>query len=174
MQQPRPPTPPRPPSIAKTESPPVDMEEVSPRSVDQKSERRIAQLAFKKAIRRGTCTLKELIDQFYVIEESYMISDYWEGIKVEWLKGCAMSKEEEKPDGVKPLNLRDFLKYAVSKKIKFKQHHIVDILRNDSENHDMSLKSFIKLLVLASCGGDRTKIGISNFKKLMNHMDIAK
>lgn len=64
--------------------------------------------------------MKELIDQFYVIEESYMISDYLNGIRAEWLKGCAMSKEPEKDDGVKPLNLRDFLKYAVSKKIKFK------------------------------------------------------
>lgn len=148
------------------------MEDVSARSQDQKSERRMAQLAFKKAIRRGTCTLKELIDQFYVIEESYMISDYWDGIKEEWIKGCAMSKEEEKDDGLKPLNVRDFLKYAVNKKIKFKQPHIVEILRNESEHHDISLKSFIKLLVLASCGGDRSKIGISNFKKLMKHMDI--
>ena len=103
-----------------------------------------------------------------------MISDYLQGIRTEWLKGCAMGKEPEKDDGVKPLNLRDFLKYAVTKKIKFKQHHIIDILRNDSEHDDISLKSFIKLLVLASCGGDRTKIGISNFKKLMTHMDITK
>ena len=150
------------------------MDEVSPRSQDQRSERRIAQLAFKKAIRRGTCTLKELIDQFYIIEESYMISDYWEGIRAEWLKGCALSKEPEKDDGVKPLSMQSFLKYAVSKKIKFKQHHIKEILKGDSELDDINLKSFVKLLILASCGGDRTKIGISNFKKLMNHMDISK
>ena len=103
-----------------------------------------------------------------------MVSDYWEGIKVEWLKGCAMSKEDKDDGSVKPLNMRDFLKYAVSKKIKFKQPHIVEILKNESENDDISQKSFIKLLVLASCGGDRTKIGISNFKKLMKHMDINK
>lgn len=38
-----------------------------------RTEREVAQLAFKKAIRRGRCTLKELIDHFYVIEERHMI-----------------------------------------------------------------------------------------------------
>ena len=103
-----------------------------------------------------------------------MISDYWGGITIEFNKGKAMSKDEANANGYKPLGLREFLKYAVTKKIKFKQHHIVDILRDESEHHDVSQKSFIKLMVLASCGGDRTKIGISNFKKLMNHMDISK
>ena len=103
-----------------------------------------------------------------------MISDYWDDIRTEWLKGCNMSKEAEKDDGVKPLSMQNFLKYAVSKKIKFKQNHIKEILRNESALDDISLKSFVKLLILASCGGDRTKIGISNFKKLMNHMDITK
>lgn len=31
---------------------------------------------------------------------------------------------------------------------------------------------FVSLLVLASCGGERTKLGIGNFKQLMEHMGI--
>ena len=51
---------------------------------------------------------------------------------------------------------------------------MVEILRGESAHDNITFKSFIKLLILASCGGDRTKIGISNFKKLMQHMDIFK
>lgn len=72
----------------------------------------------------------------------------------------------------KPLTLKDFLKYAVEKKVKYKQHNVVEILRDESSHTNITFASFVKLLILASCGGDRTKIGISNFKKLMNHMDI--
>ena len=42
-------------------SPDMD-DNISPRSSVQRSERKAAQAAFKKAISRGTCTLKELID----------------------------------------------------------------------------------------------------------------
>ena len=62
----------------------------------------------------------------------------------------------------------------MEKKIKFKQHHVIDILRDESAHDNITFKSFVKLLILASCGGDRTKIGISNFRKLMAHMDIYK
>ena len=59
--------------------------------------------------------------------------------------------------------MKDFLKYAVEKKIRFKQNEIHAILSGDSEPDNISLQSFIKLLILASCAGDRTKIGIRNF-----------
>ena len=39
------------------------------------------QVAFKKAIRKGKLTIKELIDQFYEYEETYVIADYLEKIK---------------------------------------------------------------------------------------------
>ena len=51
---------------------------------------------------------------------------------------------------------------------------MVEILREESKHDNISFISFIKLLILASCGGDRQKIGQSNFKKLMNHMDIER
>ena len=105
-----------------------------------------------------------------------MISDYLNGITIEFNKACAMNKDDENrsANGKTPLVLKALVKYAITKKIKFKPHHIVEILKNDSEDHDISQKSFIKLMVLASCSGHRTKIGISNFKKLMNHMNISK
>lgn len=31
---------------------------------------------------------------------------------------------------------------------------------------------FMNLLILASCGGERTKLGVNNFTKLMSHMSI--
>jgi len=31
---------------------------------------------------------------------------------------------------------------------------------------------FRRLLILACCGGDKTKLGASNFRKLMQHMGI--
>ena len=39
------------------------------------------QIAFKKAIRRGTYTLKELIEQFYLVEEPYVIAEFLTPIK---------------------------------------------------------------------------------------------
>ena len=44
-------------------------------------ERKAMQVAFKRAIRKGTLTIKELIDQFYEYEETYVIADYLEKIK---------------------------------------------------------------------------------------------
>lgn len=88
----------------------------------QRSDRKAAQAAFKKAIRRGTCTLKELIDQFFIIEERYMIQDYKDGLRTNFAFAQAISQNAINADGEKPLSLKDFLKYAVDKKIKFKQH----------------------------------------------------
>ena len=51
---------------------------------------------------------------------------------------------------------------------------MIEILRSESAHDNITFPSFIKLLILASCGGDKTKIGISNYKKLMHHMDIFK
>jgi hypothetical protein len=101
-----------------------------------------------------------------------MIKDYSGGLRTNFAFAQAISQSSIDADGQKPLTLKDFLKYAVDKKIKFKQHHVIEILRGESEHNNIKYYSFIKLLILASCGGDRTKIGISNFKKLMHHMDI--
>lgn len=46
-----------------------------------RTEREVAQLAFKKAIRMGRCTLKELIDHFFVIEERHMIEQFMKGMQ---------------------------------------------------------------------------------------------
>jgi len=39
------------------------------------------QVAFKRAIRKGTLTIKELIDQFYDYEKTFVIADYLQKIK---------------------------------------------------------------------------------------------
>ena len=48
----------------------------------------------------------------------------------------------------------------------------MEILRGESKHTNIVFPSFIKLLILASCGGERSKIGIKNFQRLMTHMDI--
>jgi hypothetical protein len=58
------------------------------------------------------------------------------------------------------------------KKIKVNRELIIDICRGESDIEAIKFKSFVKLQILACCGGDRTKLGIRNFKKLMKHMGI--
>lgn len=103
-----------------------------------------------------------------------MIADYMGGLRTNFKFATAVSQSAMDASGGKQLTLKEFLKYATDKKIKFKQHHVVEILRGESEHNNILVQSFVKLLILASCGGDRTKIGLSNFKKLMSHMDIFK
>lgn len=103
-----------------------------------------------------------------------MIRDFDRGIRTNFQFAQAINQSQIDEDRQKPLSLKEFLKYAVDKKIKFRQHHVIEILRGESEHNNIKFVSFVKLLILASCGGDRTKIGISNFKKLMHHMDIFK
>ena len=76
-----------------------DLDEASPRSSIQRSERKAAQAAFKKAIRRGTCTLKELIEQFFIIEERYMLKDYGGGLRTNFAFAQAMSQSGVDEDG---------------------------------------------------------------------------
>ena len=45
--------------------------------------------------------------------------------------------------------------YAKAKKIKYKEQNVVEILRDESRSDDISKNSFVKLLILASCGGDK-------------------
>lgn len=96
-----------------------------------------------------------------------------EGLCTEFAYAQAMSSKTVNHKGQKPLTLKGMLVYGT--KIKFihlKQHNCIEILRNESKHNNITFPSFIKLLILASCGGDRSKIGIKNFKRLMNHMDI--
>jgi len=80
---------------------------------------------------------------------------------------------EENAGNVSCIRLSDFLKYASGRKIKFKEHQVTEILRNEASKNEIGIASFIKLLILASCGGDRSKIAAKNFQKLMDHMDIG-
>jgi hypothetical protein len=47
-----------------------------------------------------------------------------------------------------------------------------DILEILKENTTINFNDFVNLLVLASCGGERTKLGVGNFSNLMKHMGI--
>lgn len=149
-----------------------DMTGITAHPSGVRTERQLKQIEFKKAIRRGRCTLKELIDHFYVIEERHMLTQYKKGIDRCYREAKVFEKPKTKKD--LPLDQPTFEKYGKHKKVLYKQSHIVEILSNESDLGDISLQSFNKLLILACCGGDRTKIGVSNFKKLMKHMDIER
>ena len=96
-----------------------------------------------------------------------------EGLCTEFAFAQAMSSKTVNSKGQKPLSLKSFLIYAKDiKYINLKQHQVIEILRGESKHDNISFPSFIKLLILASCGGNRSKIGIKNFKRLMAHMDI--
>lgn len=60
----------------------------------------------------------------------------------------------------------------LEKKIKVRRDHIIDICEGDSDPEAIRFISFIKLQILASCGGDKAKLGARNFKKLMKHMEV--
>ena len=62
----------------------------------------------------------------------------------------------------------------LEKKIKVSRDKIREICAGDSDIEAIKFKSFIKLQILASCGGDKGKLGVRNFKKLMDHMGILK
>lgn len=142
--------------------------------INSQAELLAARKYLTRAMKRGDATLKQLINHFYAIEEKYALIKYRLGIEFNYEYACALSNYTPgRESGVKRLPLTDFMKFAGEKKIKFKQHHIIEILRGDSDKNNISFMSFNKLLILASCGGDKTKIGMSNFKKLMKHMDIA-
>lgn len=40
------------------------------------------------------------------------------------------------------------------------------------EETSVNFEVFVNLMILASCGGERTKLGVNNFTKLMNHMGV--
>ena len=57
-----------------------------------------------------------------------------------------------------------FINYGLEKKIRFNADDIDEILQ---DNKVIKFDHFVSLLVLASCGGVRTKLGVGNFKNLM-------
>ena len=52
----------------------------------------MAQSQFKKTIRQGA-SLKELIDMFYEIEQPYVIADFKEGLKINFVYACATGSQ---------------------------------------------------------------------------------
>jgi hypothetical protein len=67
------------------------------------------------------------------------------------------------------LSVASFIEFGLNKKIRFKVEQIAEVLEGKSQ---MGFDEFVSLLVLASCGGEPTKLGLNNFSKLMMHMGI--
>ena len=131
-------------------------------------------LAIKREIRKGELTLKELIDKFYELEENYLIKEYNKGLFLHFTYAVSMApkviKDEE--TGERCISIDDLLKYMLSKKSKVRRDQTVEICEGDSDIEAIRFISFIKLHILASCGGDKSKLGARNFKKLMKHMEV--
>ena len=67
------------------------------------------------------------------------------------------------------LTVPSFVEFGLSKKIRFKEEQITEVLEGRLQ---INFQDFISLLILASCGGERTKLGLNNFTKLMMHMGV--
>ena len=60
-------------------------------------------------MRNGNCTLKELIDQIYVIEKDFTVADYRDGLQTHFTNASDNRN----------LTLKAFLKYAKAKKMMY-------------------------------------------------------
>ena len=65
--------------------------------------------------------------------------------------------------------MASFLEFGLNKKVRFNEQLLIEVL--DGKNV-VGFEEFLNLLILASCGGERTKLGVNNFTKLMSHMGI--
>lgn len=131
-------------------------------------------LAIKREIRKGELTLKELINKFYELEENYLVKEYNKGLYLHFTYAVSLAPKviKDADTGERCISIDDFVKYMLEKKIKVRRDHIVDICEGDSDIEAIRFISFIKLQILASCGGDKSKLGARNFKKLMKHMEV--
>jgi hypothetical protein len=106
--------------------------------------------------------LKLLIAKFRQIE-SPLINTYIDGIKVQFVYACATSSQIQM-DAEQQLSVDAFVQYGLQKKIRFNDSDIEEVM--DGRKF-VKFDDFLTLLVLASCGGVITKVGIGNFKNLM-------
>ena len=67
------------------------------------------------------------------------------------------------------MTVDEFIEYGLEKKIKFDRNHIDNLI-----GQELLIKEdmFVRLLILASCAGERIKLGVNNFRLLMQHMAI--
>ena len=64
----------------------------------------------------------------------------------------------------------EFIAYALDKKVRFDPEQVNEVLEGIS---NVDYPVFVNLMVLASCGGVESKLGVNNFSKLMEHLGIA-
>ena len=131
-------------------------------------------MAIKREIRRGELTLKELINKFYDLETNYLMKDYLQGLQLQFQYACVQAPRiiQDADSGERCITIDDFISFMMVKKIKVARNLIHEICEGDSDVEAIRFISFVKLQILASCGGDKSKLGSRNFKKLMKHMDI--
>ncbi len=67
------------------------------------------------------------------------------------------------------MTVDEFIEYGLEKKIKFDRVHIDNLMGLEVK---IKLEMFVRLLILASCAGERIKLGVNNFRLLMEHMGV--
>jgi hypothetical protein len=97
-----------------------------------------------------------------------LISEFIEDLKVQFIFACATSNQIMSGEE-RSMSVISFVSYGLIKKIRFKFQDIEELL--DGRN-EVKLDDFLNLMILASCGGERTKLGLNNFTKLMKHLGI--
>ena len=130
---------------------------------------------------------------FYELNRNDVLKEYSDGIKNNFFFARANGsriitdhKPKSNPEGPglsqnvsgqksnEVISLACFLGYAANKKIKLQKMQIYEVLWEQQDREVIDLTGFTKLLILASCGGDKKMLAPKNFIKLMDHMDIAK
>jgi hypothetical protein len=64
--------------------------------------------------------------------------------------------------------IENFLSYALEKKVRYNLEHIKILVPNEI----VDFETYVLMLILASCAGELTKLGVNNFRKLMQHLQI--
>ena len=131
-------------------------------------------MEIKYAIHKSGLTFKQLIDKFYELNTDHLVKDYELSLRLQFESACLTARKPstDAKTGEKCISIDDFIKFMFSKKIKVQRDLIVDICFGDSDIEAIRYISFVKLHMVASCMGDKTKLGAPNFIKLMKHMNM--
>lgn len=107
-----------------------------------------------------------MIEEFRKVEAS-LIGEYLNDIKLNFAFACASTGKIIEDE--KCLTVQEFIEYGLEKKIKFNRNHIDNVIGQETVIRE---ETFVRLLILASCAGERIKLGANNFRLLMEHMAI--
>ena len=110
--------------------------------------------------------LKEAIDDFFDTRQ-HTLRPYEAGLRALFDRLASRGG-----NGVKAITFDDYASFMQSKHIRVAREKIVGVCLTDAVTDKISYVSWVKLLLLASCSGDKAQLGSKNFKLLMAHLEV--